>query len=214
MRKLTALLSVGGRTGSSMTMGLLERSGLDCGAVHQQKSTMNEKGFYEILEMQQFWHDEFSQFGHGAFMTPIPNMDELARYVNDDIDLSHLQRHKVDKYFTGDHIALKIEFAYPIMLFRPEDFEITTIMPLREIPAQAASVRKWNSKDGDFEKWLMEWRTFAIGYFTPDLILYLEEWERSPYETYLKLHETIKPPKKLTEAEVLEWFDPKLIHYK
>lgn len=201
----------GGRVGSSMTMGLLEKSGIDVGKVHRQTSSQNEKGFYEILEMQAWWKEIFKPIKLMTFMSPVPNILAAARLTSDNKEEN---TRMIDKYFTDDHIAIKCSYSFPVWLFEEDEFEVTTILPTRDIKAQAASVRKWNSQDGDFETWLTKWRELIRNSFPIDLELPFEDWQKDPIETYKKLYEVVQPPKMLTPQEVLDWFDPKLIHYK
>ena len=209
-RKVIAISFIGGRVGSSLVMGLLEKSGISVGPVNRTNSKQNEKGCYEIDHYDNWLWDEFP-FIKG-FMPPAP--DFLSSLAMEAVVKQERFNILIDKLFKDkSFIAIKTIYHFPVYLFDSNFYKLKIISLKRNMPEQVKSIEKWNTRKGNFKKWIKEWEEFLSDTPKPDCEIYFEEWFKEPYKTYLKLCKVVKPPKVLSEQEVLEWIDPELTHY-
>ena len=151
-RKVIAVSFVGGRVGSSLVMGLLEKSGISVGNVDKTYSTQNEKGFYEINEYNRWLRKEFPFVSQ--FMPHDRNFYGIA-WLSD----TKQKRFKllINKWFKNKSIiAIKAPYYFPVYLF-DDSFDLTIISLKRKVSKQADSIEKWNTEKGDFKKWLKRW---------------------------------------------------------
>ena len=208
-RKVIAISFIGGRVGSSLVMGLLEKSGIAVGPINKTCSKQNAKGFYEINEYNEWLWDEFPFVNQ--FMPPVP--DYFGSLIVETIVKQERFYMFIDKLFKDKlFIAIKAPYYFPVFLF-DDRFDVTIISLKRNMPEQVKSIEKWNTKEGDFKGWIKDWEKLLLDAPKPSCEIYFEEWFQEPYKTYLKLCEVVDPPKVLSEKEVLEWIDPELKHY-
>lgn len=206
IKKAICVSSIGGRTGSSLTMGLLGQSGIDVGSVANTASPHNQKGFFEIPD---YWKELYAIFPHlGKPMQPIKPLLEICHSARE----HHSAFMKnMQGWFTEETIAIKTPFFIPRFLLGT-NIRTVNIRLKRDINSQAASIKRVNpNMQGDIRSWLREWENYADFFFASDLTISFEDWITNPYETYEKLCEIVQPPVKLSKEQVEEWVDPKLV---
>jgi len=208
MKEVVCVGHIGGRVGSSMVMGLLELSGYDVGNIGTASSPQNAKGFFEIKEFDQFLRDAF------PFMDKFMPFPSQWGRVETQISVGKpLFNEFISDWFTGDRIALKCPYYFPALLF--DDSWTVRLIGLDRIREhQVASIREMNNKDGHFATWINNWENMVFPKIPMPNLLMFEDWINDPVETYRKLFFAFAPPNYLSEEQIKEWVDPKLVHYK
>ena len=207
MKRLIAVCYIGGRCGSSLTMGLLQLSGFDVGNIGTVTCPNNEKGYFEVFTFQSYVLEVIPE---------LKGFQPMVRFIPKNIKI--VKKHRYDfslrfkDWFKGDQIAVKCPYYLPMYLF-PKEYKVTIISLKRELESQAKSIKKLNNGQGDFRKWLMDWQVKIDKYFKHDIEIDFDEWISEPYKTYLRMCEVVKPPKVLSKSEVLGFIDPKLKHF-
>ena len=206
MIKVITVSSICGRTGTSLVINLLGASGCDIGDVSPVTGPNNEKGYFEVNEINDY------------FIETIPGLKGFAPMIHNTghaIHVCYQERIKFrklfKKHFTGDCVAIKTPYCLPVFMFG-DKFDVYRVMLTRNHESQAKSIAKMNSEQIDWVGWLTTWKRKISKFFMPDIEIDFDEWFTNPYETYLRLYEATKPPVKLTESEVLEIIDFKLKH--
>lgn len=206
MKRVIVVCSTAGRCGTSLTIGLLKKSGFDVGKIGTITDENNAKGYYEILPLQEWIFDTCRLNGYKIEPANIERKIDLA------IKSQKAFSKELDKYFTGNEIAIKIPYFIPLYLFSP-DIEIIVVSLQRNHKEQGLSIKKMNNGVGEFTEWLDTWQKTIDKHFRSDITIDFSEWIGNPYQTYLRLCEVVKPPQIITETEVMSFIDPKLKHF-
>lgn len=214
MKKVISVNYVGGRCGSSMVMGLLEKSGVDVGNVSRLTDNKNAKGYFE---MKEYWELLYSTFNFlGGFMPRPTKPDTINPYMYDYLTDNVMDKWKkfFDNNFTGDLIAVKSAFYFPKFIFEKLGFEVINIGLYRSIPDQAKSIRTMNDKDKsllEWQLWLTEWYKAISDEVVKNVRTYtFEDWFFDVSLCYNWLHKDCDLPMKLNDKQLNEWVEPKL----
>lgn len=219
-KKIVCLVFIGGRVGSSLVMGMLKKSGMNIGKVGTATDVKNPNGYFEIEEMITDVYTNIYPQLSGPMPYPVKKTDPeihkfLTREIVDDFEK------KFFKWFKGSNrqLALKVGYLHPIELFkkiaRNHGYKLIPVYLCRAPKATTQSIQAMHSgprTTGQWLNWHDQWQQVASD-FEFDNEIYFEDWFTEPYKTYLKLYNMVKPPIKLTEAQVIEYINPTYKHF-
>ncbi len=219
-KKIICLVFIGGRVGSSLAMGLLKKSGINVGKVGKSVDANNLGGYFEISEMITEVYTNFYPQLSGPMPYPVqindPDIHEFLTRKN----ITTFEK-KFFSWFPGKNqqLALKVGYLHPVKLFKKianrNGYQFIPVCLTRNADANINSIKKMQGGSRTPAQWLnwrTEWGNIRDSFNFNNRIDF-NDWFTSPYKTYLKLYQIVKPPILLTEAEVLKYINPDYKHF-
>ena len=144
-KKIIFVAFVGGRCGSSMTMGILDRCGCNCGPdADRSQSVENPGGFYEIESIQSLWRKESSWLITKPFEEPF-SFDQIRQNVDAKQELVRIFENEYENRYPV--VVKAMDFACVAMFENDPEYDIRVVCPMRNITDQCRSIaRMWGTE--------------------------------------------------------------------
>jgi len=213
--KIVTINFIGGRVGSSLTTGILEKSGMSAGNVSRSADQFNPKGYFEVVEYLKYLRSLFPETSR--FMPPVFTHEEALEYIESSAKDFPSRFHE---WFGGTkELVVKCPYYHPSLLFERfiYDAKVIRIALTRDVSNHVASMKRMNTKfasDDEWKRWVHAWDERASSEYSCELTIPFESWFDAPLLTYRELYDVVKPPKELTEKEINDWINKEYRNFK